>query len=183
MFVLSSVTFFWKQIECQYSVTLRLLQHNNIPSITSGHIRMSTFSFLSPNLLLPSQRSSCRTCPCRWPRICSSLRSFPWLWWCAFQRCGPFRVAQVLKVQRWHVPMLCGLVPHLRLPLEGLLQLQVLSCLARQIHPFAFEPLDSRFAEKIFGLHFGNEGDVSTFDTHWKHSLGMSSCFWTTVQI
>lgn len=59
----------------------------------------------------------------------------------------------------------CGAVAHLRLPLEGLLQLQVLSCLARQIHPFAFEPLDSRFAEKILGFHFGNEGDVSTFDT------------------
>lgn len=57
----------------------------------------------------------------------------------------------------------CGLVAHLCLPLEGLLQLQVLPGLAGQIHPFAFEPLDRRFAEEIFGFHFGNEGDVSTF--------------------
>lgn len=59
----------------------------------------------------------------------------------------------------------CGLLPHLCLPLEGLLQLQVLPGLARQVHPFALEPLDRRFAEEIFGLHFGYEGDVSTFGT------------------
>lgn len=39
------------QIECQYSVTLRLLQHNNIQSITSEHIRMSTYRFLLPAVL------------------------------------------------------------------------------------------------------------------------------------
>lgn len=74
-------------------------------------------------------------------------------------------MAHVLKVQRRDMWMRFGLVPHLCLPLEGLLQLQVLSRLARQIHPFAFEPLDSGFAEEIFGLHLCNEGDVSTFDT------------------
>lgn len=42
-------------------------------------------------------------------------------------------------------------------------ELQVLSSLAGQIHPFSFKPLDGGFAEEILGLHFGNEAGISTF--------------------
>lgn len=53
-----------------------------------------------------------------------------------------------------------GSRPYPSLPLEGLLQLQVLPSFAGQVHPFPLEPFDRGLSEKIFRLDFGYEGDV-----------------------
>lgn len=52
---------------------------------------------------------------------------------------------------------------YLGVAFEGLFELQVLPCLAGQVHPFSLEPLDGGFAQKVFCFYFGDKGDVPTF--------------------
>ena len=59
-------------------------------------------------------------------------------------------------------------------PVEGLLELQVLPGLAGQVHPFAFEPLHSGFTQKVFGLHLGDEVNVSALDVRRNKRVFMT---------
>ena len=63
---------------------------------------------------------------------------------------------------------------YLGYPVEGLLELQVLPCLAGQVHPFALDPLHSGFTQKVFGLHLGDEVNVSALDIQRR------KCSWQT---
>ena len=63
---------------------------------------------------------------------------------------------------------------YLGYPVEGLLELQVLPCLAGQVHPFALDPLHSGFTQKVFGLHLGDEVNVSALDVQRKKQVFMT---------
>lgn len=59
----------------------------------------------------------------------------------------------------------------------------MLSSLAGQIHPFSFKPLNVWFAEEIFGLHFGNETDISTFRCRKHQSKWLSALRWNVCAV
>lgn len=70
------------------------------------------------------------------------------------------------------VPYLCSLLQKIYLckSVKCFFELQVLSSFAGQIHPLSFKPLNVWFTEEIFGLHFGNEADISTFRCRKRQS-------------